>query len=198
MDAIMTTITKRDSGIRALIREVLSSLPKIYVLVGPPGIGKSGWIESNTFDPYIISRDALVDAVREPIGVKYDDLFRNPKYQPLQNTVQKMLKDRIAGAIESGRDIVVDMTNMSAGARRNALKTISGREPDYEKVAVVFDHRGKEDEVIASVERRAARLNDKNIPRDVMLSMFSNFEYPSVEEGFDSIITASTEPALGI
>jgi predicted kinase len=191
-------IIKHNNIIRALIREVLAERPKIYVLVGPPGIGKSGWVRSNTDKPYIISRDALVDDVRGPLGVSYDDSFRNPEHKHIQNTVQNLLKDRVEGALGSGRDIVVDMTNMNPWSRKNALKAIAGRENDYEKIAVVFDHRGKEAEVIASVERRAAMLNDKNIPKDVMMSMFSNFVYPTPEEGFDSIITASTEPALGV
>lgn len=132
------------------------------------------------------------------MGVSYDDSFRNPEHQHIQNKVQQLLKDRVDGAIESGRDIVVDMTNMNAWSRKNALKAIAGRESDYEKIAVVFDHRGKEAEVLASVERRAKALNDKNLPPEVMQRMFSNFEYPTAEEGFDSIVTASTEPALGV
>lgn len=42
---------------------------KIYVLVGPPSVGKSTWIK-NTFksEPYIISRDNIVDQVADELG----------------------------------------------------------------------------------------------------------------------------------
>jgi hypothetical protein len=53
---------------------------KIFVLVGPPSVGKSTWIKS-TFthiDPYIINRDDLVEKVAEEYGWTYDDLFVTP------------------------------------------------------------------------------------------------------------------------
>lgn len=53
---------------------------KIYVLVGPPSVGKSTWI-SRTFkdsQPYIISRDDIAEAVAERQGWTYDDMFHAP------------------------------------------------------------------------------------------------------------------------
>jgi len=52
----------------------------IYVLVGPPSVGKSTWIK-NTFKevkPYVINRDELVEQVAEEYGWTYDDLFVTP------------------------------------------------------------------------------------------------------------------------
>lgn len=190
-------IIKHNNIIRALIREVIATRPKIYVLVGPPGVGKSGWVEDNVHDPFIVSYDNAVKSVAAAHNLKYDDLA-GPKAGQLGKIVRAHEKDQVMSAVSSGKDIVVDKTNMTVNSRKRALSIIKGRENDYEKIAVVFDHRGKEAEVIASVERRAARLNDKNISKDVMMSMFSNFVYPTPEEGFDSIITASTEPALGV
>jgi len=53
---------------------------KIFVLVGPPSVGKSTWIKS-TFthiNPYIINRDDLVEQVAGEYGWTYDDLFVTP------------------------------------------------------------------------------------------------------------------------
>lgn len=53
---------------------------KIYVLVGPPSVGKSTWIK-NTFgeiEPFIINRDDIVEKVAEEYGWTYDDLFSSP------------------------------------------------------------------------------------------------------------------------
>jgi hypothetical protein len=55
-------------------------MKKIFVLVGPPSVGKSTWIK-NTFtniNPYIINRDDLVEQVAEEYGWTYDDLFITP------------------------------------------------------------------------------------------------------------------------
>jgi hypothetical protein len=52
----------------------------IYVLIGPPSVGKSTWIK-NTFgeiQPFVINRDDIVEKVAEEYGWTYDDLFSSP------------------------------------------------------------------------------------------------------------------------
>lgn len=53
---------------------------KIFVLVGPPSIGKSTWINNffNDVNPYIINRDDIVDQVSSEYGWTYDDMFISP------------------------------------------------------------------------------------------------------------------------
>jgi len=53
---------------------------KIYVLVGPPSIGKTTWINQNFGDtpPYVISRDKVVEAIASAKNWTYDDLFVCP------------------------------------------------------------------------------------------------------------------------
>lgn len=52
----------------------------IYVLVGPPSVGKSTWISKTFVDvnPYVINRDELVEQVAEEYGWTYDDMFVTP------------------------------------------------------------------------------------------------------------------------
>ena len=157
--------------------EMLEGKKKIFVLVGPPAVGKSTWIK-NTFqkdDPYIINRDSIVEEVASQMEMTYDDMFSAPpkdatmgtedeKYgtvvnspsfmtwQPLSysnildanKVINDKLNDKIKNASTSGRDIVVDMTNMTANARKQALKSISGKEDMFHKVAVVFPFHGAE------------------------------------------------------
>lgn len=55
-------------------------MKKIFVLVGPPSVGKSTWIK-NTFadtQPYIINRDDLVEEIASEYGWTYDDMFAAP------------------------------------------------------------------------------------------------------------------------
>jgi len=53
---------------------------KIFILVGPPSVGKSTWIKKyfGADKPYVISRDDIVEDVAEKMGFTYDDLFEKP------------------------------------------------------------------------------------------------------------------------
>ena len=57
-----------------------NSNKKIYVLVGPPSVGKSTWIKQTFVDiePYVINRDEIVEQVAKTYGWTYDDLFVAP------------------------------------------------------------------------------------------------------------------------
>jgi len=197
---------------------------KIFVLVGPPSVGKSTWIH-NTFqdEPYIINRDSIVDHVASSMNMTYDDMFMSPpsdaqigdydqKYgrvipspsfmtwQPLSyenikkanDTINQLLQDRVKNAVNSGQDIVVDMTNMNARARKSALEAVKGRENEYHKVAVVFPFHGAEEIIKKVAVKRAqeikAKGGSKTIPDAAFDRMFSSFQKVSPDEGFDEII----------
>jgi ferritin len=50
----------------------------LYILVGPPSVGKSTWIKNNFPDAFVISRDDIVNEVASELGLTYDDLFDSP------------------------------------------------------------------------------------------------------------------------
>jgi hypothetical protein len=221
----MKTISLLQRLIREFIEENPGSKKKIYVLVGPPSVGKSTWIKE-TFQesqPYVINRDDIAEGVAESMGWTYDDMFMAPpkdsnegdedeKYgvvvksppwmtwQPLSfdkvlmanSKIQQRFSERVSAASGSGQDIVVDMTNMNAGARKGALKAIEGKEQDYEKIAVVFNFKGAEDLIMRVAEKRAEvakRMGkSKTIPPAAMQRMFSSFQDVSPEEGFDKVV----------
>jgi hypothetical protein len=202
-------------------------MKKIYVLVGPPSVGKSTWIK-NTFvstRPYVINRDDLAEQVAQEYGWTYDDMFVYPpsesvigdkseKYgevisapaymtwpgapkvvydgvQQANAKVQSLFTERVSGAV--GQDnIVVDMTNMNAGARKGALKAIEGREEDYYKIAVVFNFQGAEEIIKKVAKKRAEEAKkmgkSKTIGPDVFDRMFKSYQKISPEEGFDEVV----------
>ena len=180
--------------LRETIKESIKSSRKIYVLVGPPGIGKSTWVKNNVENPYIISRDDLVDFIRKPLNIKYDDMF-SKKADDLNKEINKLLKKRFAEAADSNQDVVVDMTNMNSQSRKNALNSIQNSE-NFEKIAVFFDHRGKEKLVHKSVKMRGQQLNDKNLGPHIINGMLNRFEIPTTAEGFDSVIIVDPSDAL--
>ena len=208
---------------RELIRN-LSEKKKMIVLVGPPSIGKSTWIKNNFPDAYVINRDDIVDKVASSYGWTYEDMFAtppsdaqvgdydekfgkvvaNPKVDKIvfdkvfkaNGDVQKLMKSRNYGAHPSNQDIVVDMTNMTPSARKNALKAIEGNEDKYYKVAVDFKWAGAEDVIRAMAEKRAEAAErmgkSKTIPSDVFDKMFSSYKEPTKSEGFDEIRAEDT------
>jgi len=224
------------SRLRQLIREELEQAApvkrKIFVLVGPPSVGKSTWI-SNTFEkkPYVISRDDIVESVAAGLGWTYDDLFVSPpvdaelgdqdsKYgevvespswmtwQPLSfdrvlvanNDVQAAFNQRVAGALPSNSDVVVDMTNMNARARKGALAAIAGSEADFDKIAVVFEFEGAEDVIKRVAAKRAAAAKrmgkSKTIPPAAFDRMFSSFQRVTGDEGFDEVVSVDNRAVL--
>ena len=213
--------------------EMLEGKKKIFVLVGPPAVGKSTWIK-NTFqkdDPYIINRDSIVEEVASQMGMTYDDMFSAPpkdstigtedeKYgtvvsspsfmtwQPLSYSnildanklINDKLNDKIKNAATSGRDIVVDMTNMTANARKQALKSISGKEDMFHKVAVVFPFHGAEHIIKKMAFKRSQEIKSqggsKTIPPEVLDRMMSSFQQIAPEEGFDEVVEMDNRQKL--
>ncbi len=74
------------------VKENLQNTNKtIYVLVGPPSVGKSTWIKQ-TFvdvDPYIINRDEIVEQVAKDYGWTYDDLYVAPLPEQVEGDVSE-------------------------------------------------------------------------------------------------------------
>ena len=169
----------------------------LFILVGPPSIGKTSWVDDHHPDAYLVSRDDCVDTVRQPLGLRYSDMFSPQNLSRHRKDIDLLFKENVKCALESDRDIVVDLTNMGVKARRRALGIIRGRETEFTKVAVVFDHRGKEKLVWESIQRRAKRINDKFVPYGVLQDMFKRFEMPTNDEGFDRVVYAETTKAIG-
>ena len=69
-----------DDAYRAAREKTFSELKKrkMIVLVGPPSVGKSTWIQSNFPNAYIINRDDIVEKVAASYGWTYDDMFATP------------------------------------------------------------------------------------------------------------------------
>jgi len=159
------------------IYENYSDQPILFMLVGLPAAGKSTWIKQNTPDAVILSTDNYIEDKASEMGKTYHEIFQSQIKHASRNLNVELNK-----AIESGKDIVWDQTNVAPTGRKKKLKGIPDR---YYKVAVVFD---VED---AELERRLAKRAEetgKSIPPHVLSSMRDSFIYPTREEGFDKVI----------
>ena len=200
----------------------------LMILVGPPSIGKSTWIETNAPEAYVINRDDIVTRVAGEFGMTYDDLFVSPNQELPEGHVDQNYGEVIArpeylpsflpdkvwsnvthangqvaeelaadfpAAIKSGQDIVIDMTNMSVGARKAQLDNFSSVLDEYKKVAVVFNFEGSDVQQAlkkiagSRAEEIRASGGSKTIPDTAFDRMFASYEPPSASEGFDEVIS---------
>jgi predicted kinase len=150
-------------------------MPKLYVLVGVPGSGKSTWVASQEWsNTAFISTDKFVDEYANSVGKTYSEVFQS--YMP---TAMNRMTEEVIEARNAGKNIVWDQTSTSRGARARKLNMLKG----YEAIAVVFKTPDQEE-----LSRRLASRPGKNIPDHVMKQMINNFSMPSKNEGFNKIM----------
>ena len=150
-------------------------MPKLYVLIGVPGAGKSTWVANQEWaaECAYVSTDKWVDDYAKDMGKTYNEVFK--EYMP--TAVELMARDVIA-AREAGKDIIWDQTSTTLVSRKKKFVML----PNYYAIAVVFKTPEKEE-----LSKRLASRPGKNIPEAVMHSMISGFTMPTEEEGFDEI-----------
>lgn len=138
---------------------------KVWVLVGPPSVGKSTFIQQLP-PSYVISRDNLVEQAAHKRNLTYDHLFLKPtpdmkpgdfhpqipelgpviqvdgqtQYQSVweaNREVDSKLHQQFDRATQQNMDIVVDMTNMNRKSRSRILKKLEPRH-NFQTIAVIF------------------------------------------------------------
>jgi len=174
-----------------------------YILIGPPAVGKSTWIKK-TFgsnQPCVISRDDIVDKVAEEIGVTYNDMFnsKEDKVKQANKKVDRIVSENIQNAKYSGKDIVVDMTNLTLSRRISNSKAIEGVEKEYKKVAVLFNFNNKE--LLFNTAKKRAELisasgKTKTISMGILSSMINSFQEIDPNEKFDEVLHVDTTEQL--
>lgn len=144
----------------------------LTVLIGPPRSGKSTWVKNRDHkDEVIISRDDYVEVMGK--GDTYSE-----KWVSLTDSQQKeidiIIQKKYQMAVRDGRDIIIDMTNMSKKSRRKWIQA-----KGYFKKAKVF---------IESPDCLLSRNTpEKFIPKAVINNMLRRFVYPLDDEGFDHV-----------
>jgi predicted kinase len=154
-------------------------MPKVYVLVGVPGSGKSTWVANQEWaaNCAYVSTDHHVEARAAALGKTYNEVWAD--YMP---TAIKMMANDVNIAAAEGKDIIWDQTSTSKASRRKKFKML----PKYYHIAVVFKTPEK-----AELDRRLAGRVGKHIPQKVMEQMIARLELPTKEEGYNEIWYAS-------
>lgn len=154
---------------------------ELIMMCGIPCAGKSTYIRRGTensdyFDEYVIlSTDNYIEEYAASVGKTYNEVFD----EAIKDATTKMYQD-LDLAIQRGKSIIWDQTNLSKKSRRQKLKKI----PDtYNKTAVILPITLEE-----AFVRNSQRAN-KFVPRSVIHRMYHQFEMPTEDEGFDVIMT---------
>jgi predicted kinase len=164
--------------------------PTAIFLIGMPAVGKSSLIQQNGWDTdpntYIHSTDNIVTEIANRDGITYDEFFASGRFG---REVIPVLHARLADAIRSGKNIIVDMVNETKAKR--ALTQL----PDhYQKEAWIIGHKPwyrKDKRFLKKIKHAVAqrhKATGKSVPQFVLDNMFKSYEVPSMdEEGFTAM-----------
>ena len=148
---------------------------ELIMLVGIPTSGKSTFSSNPKYSKYIrISSDDILQEVAKERQQSYNTVFKG-NIRFAQIAMMKVLRK----AIEDGKNIIWDQTNLTRKQRKEKLKHIP---PHYKKTAVYF---------VVSLEtalKRNTQRPGKVIPPEILERMIKEYELPTLEEGFDEII----------
>lgn len=153
----------------------MNKKPKLYMLVGVPGSGKSTWVLNQEWSRNcaVISTDMWVEMEAERVGKTYSEIFQ--EYMP---KAVELMAHQVELARDRGMDIIWDQTSTTISTRAKKIRML----PDYYHIAVVF-----KTPALSELQQRLANRPGKVIPSEVMDDMIAKWQEPTEDEGFKEI-----------
>jgi predicted kinase len=145
----------------------------VTLLCGPPGAGKSTWgetfIKQNNNMSYIST-----DKIREEIGGSESN-------QAVSGLAFKIAKTRMGKALDDGKNVLIDATNMYRKTRKDFINIARGR--GAQTIAVVFE---VDKETLIQRNLKRGTEGGRVVPEDVIQKMLNKYERPDNNE-FDKV-----------
>ncbi|MCW2235730.1 ATP-binding protein [Azospirillum canadense] len=160
-------------------------MPTVYMLMGPPGSGKTTWrsafLAARAGQAVAVSRDDVVAEVAASEGVSYRAAWR-----AFSRAIDKEYRRRLTDAFTHGLDVVVDATNVTAKARRRVLSRVP---VGWERVGVLFD---APDAVLMQRLTDRAAAGGPAVPPWLIAKMRADWVPPAPDE-FDRVETVYSQ-----
>jgi tRNA uridine 5-carbamoylmethylation protein Kti12 len=159
-------------------------MPKCYILSGPPASGKSTFrkkLLGISPKAFVYSTDDYINTKAKEGGTTYAEIFSSEIGNAVQDADAGLLE-----AIGDGRDVIWDQTNTIAKMRKERTKHMKKFGYEVECIAVRLPSPGYLDAWKDISYRLISR--EQQIPTDVVMKMYKNYEEPTMKEGFFALI----------
>lgn len=152
-------------------------MSKCTFLVGPPGVGKSTYVDEHScyLNSHVLSTDNIITQIALAYDMTYDETFKD-----LIGFAEKVFYRNMQRAIDEGSDILIDRTNLTVKGRKKIIDMLKPHGYTFEAIVFSIPERSEWD-------RRLASRKGKFISRMIIDSMMENYVEPSVDEGFTLI-----------
>ena len=153
-------------------------MSELIMLAGVPTSGKTTYVKNLKSMKYwenavILSTDNYIEKIAKEYNKTYNEVFADA----IPDATRE-LELQLNIAKDKGEDIIFDQTNLSKKTRKKKLSKIPSH---YRKTAVYFQLSLWE-----ALDRNKHR-EGKFIPESVLKQMYSRFEIPTYDEGFDYV-----------
>lgn len=153
------------------------------MLCGIPTSGKSTYVDKLLAMDYwensvVLSTDYFIEFYAKKQNKTYNEVFDEYIKEATQ-----MMEMNINYAIDNGKDIIWDQTNLTAGSRRKKLRRLPAQ---YHRGVIYFE---------VSLEEALERNNHREgkfIPESILKRMYHQFEIPTTSEGFEYVERGSS------
>jgi len=153
------------------------------MLVGIPTSCKSTYVDKLLAMDYwensvVLSTDYFIEFYAKKQNKTYNEVFDEYIKEATQ-----MMEMNINYAIDNGKDIIWDQTNLTAGSRRKKLRRLPAQ---YHRGVIYFE---------VSLEEALERNNHREgkfIPESILKRMYHQFEIPTTSEGFEYVERGSS------
>jgi len=147
--------------------------PTFIMLIGIPGSGKSTLAQKMANENTVILSS---DSIRK-------ELFGDENTQESPEKVFSIMFYRTVKALDKGKDVIYDATNLKKRLRVNTLKRLKEVvKTEFVAKALIIDT-----DLATAKERNNSR--DRVVPEEVLDKMYNNFQLPEYSEGWDIIDT---------
>ena len=158
----------------------MSKQPKLFMLIGLPGSGKSTFARNRVkfYDDCNKTRLEIVssDDIRE-------ELYGTRSCQKDPAIIFEIAHERIINALEQGWEVIFDATNISRKNRASLLKKIPAYTEKFAQICWA--------PISTCIERDLKR--EFSVKADVIWKMAYKFQMPFYDEGFDHICISYPE-----